>query len=181
MDTSEGQSIKGHDLGSQVRRLSWSQEIKASRTATHLHWEHNDLGRIQDICWRKSSRGHDHQLPHKLHPGNRRLLTPSPGLGMYILPTIPTVGAVLNNTGFGSNVLLRPSGWYTWLNWRLGDLFNLCLPKIILVCKFLCLLTRPPSNREWSASFFGLSLPLIVQWPVSDFIQEIPEVMKQLS
>ena len=46
------------------------------------------------LCQRRSLRGCDHQLTRKLDPGNQRLLIPSPVLGMYVLPTIPTLGAV---------------------------------------------------------------------------------------
>ena len=39
----------------------------------------------------------DHQLTHKLDLSNQRLLTPFLFLGMYILPTVPTVGAIFKN------------------------------------------------------------------------------------
>lgn len=46
-------------------------------------------------CWRRRSlRGHDYWLTHKVDPGNQRLLIPSPVLGRYILPTILTIGPV---------------------------------------------------------------------------------------
>ena len=49
------------------------------------------------ICWRRSWRGHDHWLTSELDPGNGRHLTPSPVLGMHILPTVPTMGAVFKD------------------------------------------------------------------------------------
>lgn len=48
--------------------------------------------------WRRQLRGHKCQLTHKLDPGNWRLLTPSPLLGMYLLPTNTTVGAGFKDT-----------------------------------------------------------------------------------
>ena len=39
------------------------------------------------------------------------------------------------------------------------DLLVLWLPNKSLVSKFPCILKLPPTNLEWSASFFGLSLP----------------------
>lgn len=41
--------------------------------------------------------------------------------------------------------------------------------KTILMCKFPCLLKRPPTNLEWPASFNGLSV-LCMWGPVSDFL-----------
>lgn len=43
------------------------------------------------------SRGRDHWLTLKLDSDNWRLLTPSPVLGMDILPSIPAVGAVFKD------------------------------------------------------------------------------------
>ena len=73
-----------------------------------------------------------------------------------------------------SNVLLRPSGLDTWLNFvkssmqtfkilagACGDLLLLWLPKISLVHKFSCLLNPPLTNLEWSVSFLGLFLPSV--------------------
>ena len=39
------------------------------------------------------------------------------------------------------------------------DLFTFQSPKTSLTGKLPCLLKLPPTNPEWSASFFGLSLP----------------------
>lgn len=38
-----------------------------------------------------------HQLTRELDLGNRRVLAPSPVLGMYALPTVPTVGAIFKD------------------------------------------------------------------------------------
>lgn len=46
------------------------------------------------LFWRRSSRACDCQLHFKLDPDNQRLFTPSSVLGMCVLPTISTVGAV---------------------------------------------------------------------------------------
>lgn len=42
------------------------------------------------LCWGPSSRRHDHQPTHELDPSNRRLLIPSPALGMWVLPAFPS-------------------------------------------------------------------------------------------
>ena len=52
------------------------------------------LGFLSSNCCRRSSRGHDHSSTLNLDLGNQRLLNPCPVLGMFILPTIPAVGAV---------------------------------------------------------------------------------------
>lgn len=49
------------------------------------------------MCWGRYSRGRDCQLTCELDPGNQRLPTHSPGLGMYAFPTVPTVGAVFKD------------------------------------------------------------------------------------
>ena len=41
------------------------------------------------VCWRRSLRGCDRWLMLELDSGNWRLLTPIPGLGMYVLLTVP--------------------------------------------------------------------------------------------
>ena len=58
-------------------------------------------------CWKRSSRGHDCWLTHKLDLGNQRLLTPSPVLEMDVPPTVPIVGAVSRTQPGESKVLLR--------------------------------------------------------------------------
>ena len=73
---------------------------------------------------------------------NGRFLTPSLVLGMHILLTVPTVGAIPRTQPWESNVLLRPSGLNMWLNpvkgsisafnilpGRCGDLLVLWLPR----------------------------------------------------
>ena len=69
------------------------------------------------------------------------------------------------------NVVKRLSGLCTWLNpvrasvhfydlvGGCRKLFILQPPKTILICKLPCLLNLPLTNLEWSAFFFGLSLP----------------------
>ena len=40
---------------------------------------------------------HDCHLTHELDPDIKMFLTPSPVLGMYILPTLLTVGAIFED------------------------------------------------------------------------------------
>lgn len=68
------------------------------------------------LCLRRSLWGCDCQLTLELDMDNRRLLTLSTVLGMYIPITVPIPGALSWMQPWGSNVLLRPSGLYTWLN-----------------------------------------------------------------
>ena len=65
--------------------------------------------------YRRSLRGGDCQLTHRLDLGNRKLLTPCPVLGMYILPIVLTLGATSRTQLWDMNGW-RPSGLYTWLN-----------------------------------------------------------------
>lgn len=66
-------------------------------------WEKQRINEKNE-CWGRSSRRHDWELTDKLGPGNWRLLTSSPVLGMYVLPT---VGADFKDTVWGNNVLLN--------------------------------------------------------------------------
>ena len=52
------------------------------------------LYRLSCHCWSRSLREHGHWLTPELDPGKRRLLTSSPGLGMYILPAISILEAI---------------------------------------------------------------------------------------
>lgn len=119
-------------------------------------------------CWRRSLRGHDCSLTCKLDLGNWTFLTTSPVFGMYILPTIPTPGAVSGTQPWESKVLLTLSGLNIWLTpvnaskilvGRCRDLLILQPPKTGLLCKSPCLLNLLPINLEWPASFFSPSLP----------------------
>lgn len=42
--------------------------------------------------------------------------TSSPALGMWVLTTVPTAGAIFKDAALGERVLLRPSGMYMWMN-----------------------------------------------------------------
>ena len=79
-----------------------------------------------------------------------------------------STGAVPRTQPWESNVSLRPSGRYKWLNpgkasistfkilaGRSRNLLVLQLP----LCKFPSLLNLPPINVKRSPSFFSLSLP----------------------
>lgn len=68
------------------------------------------------ICWRRSSRGHDHQLTLRLDPGTWRLLTLSCILEICVLPAFPALKAASRTQPWETNVLLRPSAWNMWLN-----------------------------------------------------------------
>lgn len=62
-------------------------------------------------------RGCDHWLTRELDLGKWGLLTHLPVPGMYCLPTIPSVGTTLSRAqSWENNLLLSPSGQYTWLN-----------------------------------------------------------------
>lgn len=123
--------------------------------------------------------GHQENLTvnrsHKRDPGHRRLLAPSPVLGMYILPTVPTEGAASRKQPWESQVLLRPPGWYTRLNTakvstqtfkilagRCGDLRILGLLRTSLRGKFPCLLHLSLIHLKWPASL--QSLPVLCVW-----------------
>lgn len=106
----------------------------------------DDVAATWPVSWTRQSKA-----PH-----------PSTVLGIYALPTVPTVGAI-----FKDIVVLRPSALCTWLNpvkdsiqifkilaGRCGDLLVLQLPKASLL--------KPlPIHLEWSASFFGVFLPSV--------------------
>lgn len=91
---------------------------------------------------------------------NCRCLIFSPLLGRYTLPTLPTVGAISGTQCWERKVLLRPPGWYMWLNpvslfidfkilmGRLGGLLILKLPRIHLIP---CLWNWPPTTLDWPA------------------------------
>lgn len=83
-------------------------------------WREKDYSCCQD-CWHMSitwawrDQG-SYQQKRRLGTGNERLLTPSPVLGMYILPTVSALGTTLKMQPWESIVLLRTCGWYMWLN-----------------------------------------------------------------
>ena len=84
-----------------------------------------------------------------------------PVLGMYTLPTVPTVGAVPRTRTWENKVLLRPSGQHTWLNpvkaslWTFKILAGGCGAKTSFICKFPYWLNLSPTNLEWlPLSFF---------------------------
>ena len=118
--------------------------------------------------WKRSSRGRDCWLTPELHPGCWRLLTLSPVLGMYVLPTVPTMGAAPRMQPWESNVVLRPHmtepsyGLYKIFKVLAGgceDLPILQVPKTSLGNKSPCLLNYRLPHLKRSASSFGLSLP----------------------
>lgn len=121
------------------------------------------------FSWRRSLRAHDCLNP-QTGPGHLED-SPSPTLvfEMYVLPIVPILDATSGTQPWERNVLLRPSGLYLWLNpvkafiqtlkilaGRCRDLLVLQPLKTSLIHKFPCLLKLPPTNLEWSASFFGL-------------------------
>ena len=56
---------------------------------------------IPGLCWRKSSRGCDHQVNSKINLGNQKLFIPSSVLGIYTLPTAATVGTLSRTVALG--------------------------------------------------------------------------------
>ena len=52
-------------------------------------------------------RGRHHQLTHELDEGNQRLLTFSPVVGMYVLPTVLTVGAIFKDTALREQCVIE--------------------------------------------------------------------------
>lgn len=67
------------------------------------------------FCWRKSLRGHDLWLNHKLDLGNQRLLPPFPCPWNVHFPTLPIWGTVSRMYPWESRVLLRTLGLCMWL------------------------------------------------------------------
>lgn len=57
-------------------------------------------GNTRRIVGRKSLRGCDGWFTEKLEGGSRMFLTSSPVLGVYSLPSLPTVGAVFKDAAF---------------------------------------------------------------------------------
>lgn len=55
---------------------------------------------------------------------------------------------------------------------KCGNLLILRSTKTSFLSKFSCVLSLPPTNVEWLASFLGLSLPSLRTGPLSDFTQE---------
>ena len=129
------------------------------------------------FCWRRSLRGHDCQLTWELDPGNWRLLTPSPDLGRYNLPTDHTVGTIFKDTASREQCVvetirhwsqLRPLYKLLILVGRYGDILVLWPPKTSLVS----------SLAYWTCHLSGVAclflqspLAFCVWGPVSDFTQ----------
>lgn len=127
----------GHDLLSsppQWERRSGSLYLEVTWPRSHvtsLNWPKKVMGYTNlrrakgseilscSVKWGECgsrSRPRDCRLTHKLDPGNQRVLTPSPVLGMSILPTVSIVEAVPRTQPWKSKGLSRPSGRYTWPN-----------------------------------------------------------------
>lgn len=132
---------------------------------------------------RRSLRGHDCQFTHELDLGHQRLLIPSPVLGMYVLPTVGTVGAGLRTQLWDSSMLLTAlDGLRDWTQlrppytlWRFWwapfrDLLTLWAPQTSLVISKSVSLFIEQSGGVCP---FLWSLPALhVQGPVSDYTQE---------
>ena len=87
-----------------------------------------------DYCftgsWRKSWRVCDHKLACELDPGILRVLIPTFALGMYVLPTVPTAGAVFRFSL--ETVMLNHMDWiYDWTSlrvlWKLSRFWQLAV------------------------------------------------------
>lgn len=125
---------------------------------------HKLLGKVMEKTWLG--------FAHEPDPSSGRLLTPSLALGMRVrLPSLlPEFGP--RTQLWDDDVVLRPSGQDTWWNpvqaspytfkiltGQCRDQLTIWLPKTSLVCKFHCFLTLSPTDVEWSAPFFGPSVP----------------------
>ena len=138
-------------------------------------------------CWRRSWRGGDYRLKCKVEDFH-----PFPVLGMHIWPIVPAWGATSSGMKpWGNHVLSRPFELYTWLNpikastqtlkilgARCTELLIMPLPKTSILSS-LGLLNLPPTNLEWPASFFSLSLLIVYGGLVQNFTRETPEVVNQ--
>lgn len=103
--------------------------------------------------WRRSSRGH-----------------PPPSLECTFCLSINHRRTISRMRSWERNVLLRLSGWNTWLNplktlhkllrfwWTGAEIYH---PREASSVQFLCILNRPPTNLERTASLFCLSLPSV--------------------
>lgn len=123
----------------------------------------------------------------ELFPGNWRLFTPPPVLGMYISATVPTLGVTSRTQTQESNVLLRLFALYMWLKPIKASMYslqilvggyrdlNLSCRHPRQACQFPSLWIRPTTHMEWSASPFALS----VWGPLLNFTQRTHEVVNQ--
>lgn len=68
-------------------------------------------------------RGHDCQLTCKLDLGNWKLLTPSPILGLYILPTVPKVGAIFKDVSLREQCVIET----IWMAYMAEPSEGLCI------------------------------------------------------
>ena len=123
---------------------------------------------LMSCCWGRSSRGCDHLLTWELDPGNKRLLIPTPALGICILLAFSNPRSCPKDPAWDNNELLRLPGWYMWLNSVKASVLTF---KIWAGCRDLvaqdksrtlpCLLKPPPATLEWFISFLVLSLPYV--------------------
>lgn len=106
-------------------------------------------------------------------PGHRA----GPSLGMYILPTIPRVGAIFKDTALRGQCIVET--WKAYVAERhegfcftlkilagvCGDLLIFWLPKTSLLGKLSCSLTLPPTNLQQlppsSVSLYPLYMELV--------------------
>lgn len=112
---------------------------------------------------------------------------PLPILRIYVLSSLPTLGAISRMQPCENNVLLRPTGldmwagpcWGLYRNFKIlaggcRDLLTLWLLKTRLICKFPCLLKFLPINLECPAPFLSL-LALHLQKPVCKLMQIVDQ------
>lgn len=102
----------------------------------------------------------------ELHPGNWSLLTTFPVLGVFILPTVPTVRAFSRTRSWESHVLLKSPGEYMWLNPASAPAINKILWAITEIYqrsgRGLCLVT---CHLNWVACLFLWSV-LVLHVPM---------------
>lgn len=117
-------------------------------------WQTGHLPANPAKCWRRSSRGLNFWLNWELDPDNPKIPTPSLFLAMHILPTIPTLTAVLRMEPWKSKGLLSP---YVLNMWPTRTSFVSQFPCLLK----LFLLTRSGQSAFiWSCQF--------INWPLHE-------------
>lgn len=144
---------------------------------------------VQYLCWRRLRRGCDCQMTCELDLGNPRLLPPFSVLGMYLLPTTPTLVAIPRTQSWETRYCWDHLDWI--LDWtQLRYLYKLLsfwwVQRSTQLTAtqdkphmWVTLSAKPAStNLECSASFFSLSLP---SGHGGQFSWVTPEVVHQQS
>lgn len=128
--------------------------------------------RIKKECWWRSLRGRDHWVTHELDPSNLRLLTTLPRPWNMFSTCLPRFQRLpqghslemviwywdhLDDMCVQLRCLCKLLRFWGWVQ-KSTHLWSL---KTSLVHKFPCSLKLPPTDLEWSSSFFSPSLPFV--------------------